>query len=96
MCMSFVPLGVPVLEASECSSVMGRRGARKAVPSHKPCEHAAAYEPPPMNPLVRKGIGEGEDGWGVAWVREEKENRELCNAIAYQQFGVQVSICERG
>jgi len=51
--------------------ITGRRGARKTVPSHGPCEHAAVHEPPPMKPLVRKGLGKGEDGWGVARVRRK-------------------------
>ena len=56
----------------------GRRGARAGA-WHSDREHArrlreeilyAEHEPPPMNPLMREGIGKGEDGRGVAGVRD--------------------------
>ena len=46
-----------LLRATLCVNI----GAGRGLPEH---------EPPPMNPLMREGIGKGEDGRGVAGVRD--------------------------
>ena len=65
----------------------------------------AEYEPPPMNPLMPEGIGKGEDGRGVAGVREvmgldrkmKKEGslRDSCSVPSFplfERYGGQITM----